>query len=211
MVSTRWVSKPGSSAWSASRLRSINPAPTINTIETATCATTSAARTRCEPPPLVAAPPSLSALTRLARDGSAGSTANTRPVSMQTTSVKASTWPSSAISAARGVNRAAKLVRSRMVPAARARPSTPPASASRLPSTSIWRKSRARSAPSAERNAISRERRTSRASVRFAMLAQAMSSTKPVVPRSRSNVGLACLVSSSWSEAASMEKPRPGG
>ena len=99
MVSTRWLSKPGFTDCSSSRLRSMSPAPMSSTMDTATCATTRAARIRLDPPPLTAAPPSLSAATRLALAGSAGSTANARPVSTQTTRVKASTSPSSAISA----------------------------------------------------------------------------------------------------------------
>ena len=52
MVSTRWLSKPGFTDWSSSRLRSISPAPMSSTMDTATCATTRAARILEEPPPL---------------------------------------------------------------------------------------------------------------------------------------------------------------
>ena len=211
MVSTRWLSKPGFTDWSSSRLRSISPDPMSSTMDTATCATTRAARILEEPPPLTAAPPSFKAATRFALAGSAGSTANARPVSTQTTSVKASTSPSSEISDARGVKRAANPVRSRMVAAASASPSAPPASARSPLSVSICRKSRTRSAPRAARRAISRERRVSLARVRFAMLAQAMRSTKAVVPIRSSRVGLASLVSSSCSEVAEMVKPWPEG
>ena len=102
MVSTRWLSKPGSTDWSSSRLRSISPAPMSSTMDTATCATTRAARIREE----TAAAHRRAALrqgaTRFALAGSAGSTANARPVSTQTTSVKASTAPSSEISGRAG-------------------------------------------------------------------------------------------------------------
>jgi hypothetical protein len=211
MVSTRWLSKPGFTDCSASRLRSIRPAPTSSTIDTATWPTTSAARIRPEPVPLTAAPPSLSAETRFVRPGSAGNTANTRPVSTQTARVKVSTWPSSAISAARGVKRAANPIRSSMVAAAKASPSSPPAIARTPPSVSIWRKSRIRSAPSAARRAISRDRRVSRARVRLAMLAHAMRRTNAVVPISSRSVGRASRVSSSRSDAAAMVKPWPPG
>ena len=74
-----------------------------------------------------------------------------------------------------------------------------------------WRMRRPRSAPSAARSASSRSRRMSRASVRLATLAQAMSRTNPAVPSSRSSVGRARRPISSCSEATRTEKPWPDG
>ncbi len=72
---------------------------------------------------------------------------------------------------------------------ARAIPKTAPAAASTNPSANNCRISLQREAPSANRTAISRWRVLARASMRFAMFAQAMSSTNPVVPsKSQSEV-----------------------
>ncbi len=61
-------------------------------------------------------------------------------------------------------------------------PSAPPASDSIKFSVSNWRMMRPRPAPRAVRTAISRLRPVARASSRFAMLAQAISSTHPTAP-----------------------------
>ena len=79
--------------------------------------------------------------------------------------------------------------------------------ASSVLSVSSWRTSRVRLAPRTERIAISRSRRTIRASVRFATLAHTMSSTKPAVPSSTSSVVLKDRVSSSSSGIATVRYP----
>ena len=61
-------------------------------------------------------------------------------------------------------------------------PKTPPMHASNVLSTSSWRTTRARLAPSAIRTATSRARCADRASCRLATLAQAISRTKPTAP-----------------------------
>ena len=64
---------------------------------------------------------------------------------------------------------------------ASSRPSAAPAPDSNRLSVSIWRAIRNREAPSAIRRPISWRRALARASIRFAMLAQAMSSTSATV------------------------------
>jgi hypothetical protein len=93
------------------------------------------------------------------------------------------------ISAERGVNRSAKATSKSRPSAARRRPIVPPATASIVLSVSSCRSSRTRPAPSAVRTASSRPRRTSRATSRFATLAQTISRTKPAVASSTTSVG----------------------
>ena len=69
-------------------------------------------------------------------------------------------------------------------------------------SVSSCRSSRSRLAPSTDRIAISRSRRTIRASVRLATLAHTMSSTNPAVPSRTSSVVLKSRVISSLSGVA---------
>ena len=134
----------------------------------------------------------------------------TRPVSTDKPNVKASTLRSIAISCARDVNRSANATSSVIENAASTSPSTPPATASIRLSVSSCRSSRARVAPSAARTEISRSRRTMRASSRFAIDAQTISSTKPAVPSSTHSVGLKLFVSSSLSGIATAWKPSRG-
>ena len=74
--------------------------------------------------------------------------------------------------------------------------------ASSVLSVSSWRTRRVRLAPRTDRIAISRSRRTIRASVRFATLAHTMRSTNPAVPSRTSSVVLKERVSSSSSGMA---------
>ncbi len=71
-----------------------------------------------------------------------------------------------------------------MAAAAIATPSAPPTIERNRLSVSNCRAIRARPAPRAERNAISRVRDVARANRRFATLADAISSKKPTAPRS---------------------------
>ncbi|HEX7085183.1 MAG TPA: hypothetical protein VF198_02385 [Vicinamibacterales bacterium] len=71
-------------------------------------------------------------------------------------------------------------------------PATPPASAIARLSASSWRTRRARLAPMAARTAISRSRSTPRASSRFAMLAQATSSSAATAVANRRSAGRTC-------------------
>ena len=73
---------------------------------------------------------------------------------------------------------------SRLSGCASATPSAAPLKASRPLSISNCRSRRAREAPSAMRMAISRCRALARASIRLARLAQAISSTRPVMASS---------------------------
>ena len=69
------------------------------------------------------------------------------------------------------------------------RPSAPPIAASRADSVRSWRTTCQRLAPIDSRTAISLARAAPRASSRLAMLAQAISSTKPVTASSRVSAG----------------------
>src|SRR2546421_421918 len=88
---------------------------------------------------------------------------NTTPTAMDTRAVMASTVRSRRMSAMRGTSRGAALT-SRCTPQLASRaPAAPPASASITLSTSGWRTSRQRGAPSAARTANSRWREAARA------------------------------------------------
>ena len=180
--------------------------------ENATCETTSTPRARRWPKP----PPAreFSSFITSAISGravSAGSAPNSMPVSTETTSVKPSTVASMPTSLARVVKRAVKATSRSRPAAASPRPITPPMIASSVLSVSSWRTSRPRPAPSAARIASSRLRRSMRESIRFATLAQAISSTQPTAPSSTRSVGRARSVSSSPRPTAVVVKPEPFG
>ena len=79
---------------------------------------------------------------------------------------------------------AALLPSIRLIANARNNPQMDPAAASNKLSESSSRTIRQRVAPSARRMVICRSRALARASIKFARLAQAMSKTKPEIPRS---------------------------
>ena len=81
--------------------------------------------------------------------------------------------------------RGARADESASVQRATSRPAAPPSAASRHDSVSSCATSCQRLAPIASRTLHSRRRAGARASSRFAMFAQAMSSTNPVTPSSR--------------------------
>ena len=147
---------------------------------------------------------------RSALEITAGSVPNTRPVTTETTSVNARTPGSTAIWPVRVVKRATNRVSIESVEAAKNKPKTPAASESRTLSTRSCRASCQRPAPSALRIAISRSRRSSRASIRFATFAQAISSTSAVVPSRISSSGRALRVSSSPSPSVVDVTPAVG-
>ena len=107
----------------------------------------------------------------------------------------------------RWVKRLTKRVSTPSVAQAKARPTTPATIDSSVLSASSWRTSRPRPAPSAARMANSRSRRSIRASVRLATLAQASSSTRPVVPSSSHRIGRAFTVSAASTGAVRAWKP----
>src|SRR3954471_2795498 len=86
---------PGWAESRSSTVRSISPAPTRSTTDTATCATTRPARARSDREDPTVAPPSLSAAARPTRPGSAGSRPKSRPVRTPSPRPKTSTVPSS--------------------------------------------------------------------------------------------------------------------
>jgi hypothetical protein len=169
--------------------------------EIATCATVSSPRTRFFPAAVERPPSSLSAEAKLCFEPfpneSAGSSPKTRPVPTESRRAKSRTEESMPISAVRFVNRAANDVSSGSPHAASSTPSAPPPSESSVLSVNICLTSRPRLAPSAVRIAISGWRRRTRARLRFATFAHAMSSTSPVVASSIKNVGRACCVRAS--------------
>ena len=81
------------------------------------------------------------------------------------------------------------------------RPSAPPIAASRADSVRSWRTTCQRLAPIDSRTAISLARAAPRASSRLAMLAQAISSTKPVTASSSVSAGPASRVMLLWPRA----------
>src|SRR5215467_5367191 len=96
--------------------------------------------------------------------------------------VYATARPSKRISRSRGSVAGPADTSSRTPPQARARPTAPPTSDSSTLSAMKYRAMPARPAPSARRTATSRWRASDRTRNRFAMLAQATSSTRPTEP-----------------------------
>ena len=184
IVSTPRGSKPGSSADAAARLRSVSPAPISRTSASASSETTKTSRSSASRPwPVVPRAPRRSPM-RVRAACHAGTRPKTRPVTIETPSVKASVQPSTAMSAARGRSGGAIAATARTPNAARARPTTLLRPASSRLSASSWRTIWNRVAPSARRTAISDCRVAARASSMCATLAQAISRTKPTATSS---------------------------
>ena len=98
----------------------------------------------------------------------------------------------------RGASGGAIRIRSRTAGNAARMPTAPPATASTRASVRNWRSRRPRVAPSTVRTEISRERATARESSRLAMLAHAMSATKPTASMRRTkNLGTSSPIRSS--------------
>jgi hypothetical protein len=102
--------------------------------------------------------------------------------------VNASTAGYTAISARRGKSLGPMRTRASTPSCASSQPSAPPAAPNTKLSTSNALAIRARPAPSAARTASSWRRASARTSMRFAMLAHAISSTAPIAPMSTHNV-----------------------
>ena len=156
-----------------------SPAPTSSTKANAISTTTRLLRRRCRDwLAVVARLPSFNASLTLARAAlHAGSSPKTMPVSSDSNSVKASTPLSMPMVTGRG-RLAGLSASSRSTPhIARTTPSAPPSTASSTLSTTSWRTSRQRRAPSAARITISRCRAAARASSRLAKFVQAINST----------------------------------
>ena len=183
-VSTPCASNPASTRSRRYMLFIKSPAPVSSMSASATSPTTSALVRRRRPP---AAPGevSLSDSRRSIDDPwSAGSKPNSTPVKSETSSVNASTWPSTLTSRMRGSSSWPSELSASVAQKASKRPAAPPSAASRTLSVRSWRRMRPRLAPSAARMAISRRRAAARTNKRFARFAQAMSSTNPTAPSS---------------------------
>ncbi len=138
-------------------------------------------------------PPSASASRRSAREAcTEGRSPNTSGVTSASRSVKASTAPSTPIVSCRGSPIPLSERGMRTSHAASSNPQVPPRIPSTELSTSSWRTSRPRPAPSAARTAISVLRSSPLASSVVATFAQAIRSTRPTVPSSRSSAFLDC-------------------
>jgi hypothetical protein len=182
IVTTFAESKPGSTSVSRWKLRISRPAPASSTNASATCDTTSELRrnTRRRLPALPR-PPSFRLSTGSRREFcSAGTSPNSTPVSSvsaaRNTVTRRST-PTSACAGRKNGGSSARMPRNIKRPSSS--PSAPPISDSSRLSTSSWRISTKRLAPSAVRTASSRERSVPRASSRLARFAQPISSTTP--------------------------------
>ena len=162
-------------------VRRKSPAPMRSTIESATCETISALANVLRPATETAPRPSLSAGVRSKRVvRNAGAIPNRRAAAREMRKVKPSTRASGATLKGKGSGPPETIARS-ISPAhdANKTPSAPPRNAISKLSVSIWRANRDLRAPRAMRTAISLCRAVPRASIRFAMLAHAMSSTSP--------------------------------
>ena len=181
-VSSRSVRKPGSTRRRLNRLRANRPAPTNSSSESASCATTRMRRIRAPPPADArAAGCSRSVEATSARLAcNAGASPNSRPVKVESASVKTSRRMSSVAAIHPPVAFAGRMRSSALVVHTEtSSPSRPPASAMTRLSIRSCRSSERRAAPNARRMAISRRRDAARASNKLATLAQAISSTKP--------------------------------
>ncbi len=182
------VSIPVSTRVKAIRLRTSSDAPTRRTSAIAISAATSTSRVRrARPEPELRVPPSASASVRLPRENwMAGMSPNAIPTASATATVNRSTRrsmvvPRPAISG--GDSR-------RSAPAAhfaRTNPATAPAVERTSASVNSCRTIRARSAPTARRNARSRRRAAPRPRSRLATLAQAIARTNATAPASTSS------------------------
>lgn len=121
----------------------------------------------------------------------AGAPPNNSPVATDTQRVKSKTVPLMEASLARVVKRLAKAMSTSVPIQAINRPKAPPAMAKRVCSVINCWASLPRRAPSAERTASSWVRFVMRARARFATFAQAISRTRPAVPRRMRSVGRA--------------------
>ena len=134
--------------------------------------------------------PAFRARVRSPRDHArAGAVPESRPAAADRPAVNASTTPSRATSARRGMLLGIRAGAARTIAAATAQPTTPPATLRSTLSVSNCRTTRPRPAPSAPRMASSRRRAMPRARSRPATLAQASSSTSPVAAASMASAG----------------------
>ena len=132
---------------------------------------------------------------------------NSTPVTTDTSRVNASTGRSTDTSPVREVKRDTNVVSMPTVAIANTTPTTPPAVASSVLSVSSCLISRPRPAPSAARRASSRSRPSIRASVRLATLAQAINSTRLVMPSRISSRSRAPSVSAERTSTVVAWKP----
>ena len=181
-VSSRSVRKPGSTRRRLNRLRANRPAPTSSNRDRASCTTTRMRRKRAPPPAEARAADCWRRVeatsARLAC--SAGASPNSRPVKVESASVKTSSRTSKVAAIHPPVASAGRMRSSALVVHTEtSRPSRPPASAMTRLSVRSCRSRERRAAPRASRMAISRRREAARASSRLATLAQAISSTSP--------------------------------
>jgi len=176
--------KPDSRFTRLRRLRANNKAPTNSTSDSPTCPTTITRRTPnlCRssvmprPVAFMAAP----GPTRVPRN--AGVSPNTKHVTATSPAVYSRIRQSvCSDNASRLVPELRKRIRKRLNDWASTSPRPAPITDTKILSVNIWRTSRPRDAPIASRIEISRCLALARASIRFAMFAQAISRTRPVV------------------------------
>ena len=190
-VTTRPASKPGSRNRNWRKLRTISPAPASSSVHSAIWTTSSTCRPRH---PLAERAPR-STLSRLTRPAAiAGAMPDSNAVTPETNSEYSSTLPLGAKSTASASLVVPKSRSGGSAPAssgapanARATPPSAPSAVTTAPSTSIWRISRPRVAPSASRTATSTCRRAPRASsspAKFAHTINCSSVTQPISSRS---------------------------
>jgi hypothetical protein len=161
-------------------------AATVSTSANATSADTSAARNRLRrAPPVVPRMPSASSGLRSGRTTAhAGASATTMPVKRAMPPVNVTTRQSIRTDSSLGMPAGARANRVAVADSISDSAAAAPAAPNSTPSTSVWRRSRRRPAPSAARTASSRFLVALRASSRLATFTQATRSTTPT-PASR--------------------------
>ena len=195
--------KPGFTDFSSVKVRMSNPAPARSTTVSAICPITSNSRTLfpATPADAVRASSCNPVATSFRVVCMAGQRATSSDVSARAHPVKASTGMFTRISSTRG-----KVVGSQGISICTPQlpsntPSSPPIARMGYISTTLCRTRIPRVAPSAERTAFSRARSSPRARIRFARLAQPMSSTPATAP-SRINRGRRANWEISWRNGA---------
>ena len=181
-VSTPCGSNPGSTRSRRYMLFMSRPAPASRTTASATSATTSALVSRRRPG-VAAGAVSLSDSRRSIADPCrAGAIPKRTPVRSETSSVNASTEPSTFTGRMRGSTSYPSALTASAAQYASARPARPPRTASSTLSVRSCRRMRPRLAPSAARMAISRRRAAARTRSKLARFAQAMRRVKATAP-----------------------------
>ena len=186
-VRTRSALNPGSMSCTRTIARIRRPDPISRTTDTATSSATSTVRSRFRRPlPRVPSRRAVKPVPPPTRR--AGRSPKPSPVSADSVAAIANTRRSTLGCDAIGNVVGTRRARSGTASTATRAPAIPPIRASDTDSVNIWRISRSRPAPNADRTASSRSLEAARANSRLAMLAHVSSSMQRLAPQSASSI-----------------------